>query len=76
MPIPAAILADLEYICGRLADERDGYTRDMRDLLSVIELRMLRLPRRAAAVERRFSAARSGTESALAGGLNSESLSQ
>ena len=43
LPIPAAILADLEAFCGRLADDRDDYTRDMRDLLSDIELRMLRL---------------------------------
>ncbi len=43
MTIPAAIRADLEIFCGRLADDRDAYTRDMRDLLSGIELRMLRL---------------------------------
>ncbi len=43
MPIPTAIRADLERFCSRLADDRDSYTRDMGDLLSGIELRMLRL---------------------------------
>ncbi len=42
LPIPGAILADLESFCDRLADERDEYTSMMRDLLSGIELRMLR----------------------------------
>ena len=42
MPIPPEIRADLQVFCGRLADERDDYTRVMRELLSGIELRMLR----------------------------------
>ncbi len=43
LPISAAILAELDHFCARLADDRDDYTRDMRELLSGIELRMLRL---------------------------------
>ena len=42
MSIPSEILDDLEAFCGRLADEGDDYARDMRELLSEIEMRMLR----------------------------------
>ena len=42
LPIPAAIRADLERFCGRLTDDTDAYPRDMRELLSDTELRMLR----------------------------------
>lgn len=41
MPIPAAILADLRVLCGRLGDADDAYTRAMAELLSPIEMRML-----------------------------------
>ncbi len=41
MPIPPAILADLRFLCGRLNDADDAYTRAMSALLSPIEMRML-----------------------------------
>lgn len=41
LPIPAAILADLRRLCGRLGDAGDAYTRRMTELLSPIEMRML-----------------------------------
>ena len=41
LPIPAAILADLRLLCGRLGDADDSYTRAMSALLSPIEMRML-----------------------------------
>ena len=41
LPIPAAILADLGQLCGRLGDASDAYTRRMAELLSPIEMRML-----------------------------------
>ena len=43
MPIPSAILDDLERFCVQLHDDGDAYTRAMRDLLSGIEMQMLRL---------------------------------
>ena len=42
MPIPAPILADLERFDARLADDEDDYTSQMRELLSGVELSMLR----------------------------------
>ena len=41
LPIPAAILADLRLLCGKLGDADDAYTRSMAELLSPIEMRML-----------------------------------
>ena len=42
MSIPPEILDDLKVFCAKLADDGDEYTREMRELLSEIELRMLR----------------------------------
>jgi len=41
-PIPAAILADLEALRRRLANDRDDYTQSMAELLSRSEMRMLK----------------------------------
>ncbi len=41
-PVPRAILDDLQLLCGRLHDAADGYSQEMRELLSPIEMRMLR----------------------------------
>ncbi len=42
LPLPSPILRDLERFCARLADDTDSYTRAMRDLLSGMELSMLK----------------------------------
>ena len=42
-PIPAAILADLEELRHRLADDRDDYTQSMEKLLSRAEMRLLKV---------------------------------
>ena len=42
MSIPPEILDDLKVFCAKLADDGDDYTGAMRELLSDIELRMLR----------------------------------
>ena len=57
MPIPAALLADLRQLCGRLGDANDAYTRGMAELLSPIEMRMLGIPRRSLAGGGTFPAA-------------------
>ena len=41
-PMPADILADLRRICRALQDEADDYTAGVTDLLSRVEVRMLR----------------------------------
>jgi len=42
-PIPQAIMDDLEKLCKRLADDEDSYTKQMTDLLSDTEMRMLKV---------------------------------
>lgn len=42
-PIPDDILADLESLCVRLDDKKDAYTRELDELLSDMEMRMIRV---------------------------------
>lgn len=42
-PIPAKIMENLEALCQRLADAKDDYTKQMEDLLSDTEIRMLKV---------------------------------